>query len=293
MSRELSPAQQRTLVGVAELLRRFSVDFTSIADAVLSTEYIGNAQLRAIVAIAGTGPQTTRQLAQGSGMSRAATTKLVNHLEATDLVEISRDPRDRRRVLVTPTDSGQSAFQRLSVDLDVCFRRAEPIAKEIVRDIDDHLAVTDRDIDTCGTDGPLELLDEIARVGIELDDACRHVTGFQPPQGRQRVALIMLVYSNDLRPGDFAEELGLSSGGVSHLLDQLEGEGLVERRYGALVDRRGVVVTITDRGRAAMDAFCRGVREVAPELRSLFSSVRDYSQRPWQHDDRPPTAQEA
>ena len=49
-------------------------------------------------------------------------------------------------------------------------------------------------------------------------------------------------------PGHLAEQLGLSSGAMTARLDKLEGAGLVRRLRDPL-DRRGVVVELTDAGR--------------------------------------------
>ena len=55
-----------------------------------------------------------------------------------------------------------------------------------------------------------------------------------------------------LSAGDLSRALVMSSGGMTNLLDRLEKDGLV-RRGNDPADRRGVLVTITPKGRKAID----------------------------------------
>ena len=61
--------------------------------------------------------------------------------------------------------------------------------------------------------------------------------------------------------------LGLTSGGTTYLVDQLDAAGLVERRHGAIPgDRRAVVIQLTPRGRDACERFADVLIEHADEL---------------------------
>jgi DNA-binding MarR family transcriptional regulator len=55
-----------------------------------------------------------------------------------------------------------------------------------------------------------------------------------------------------LSAGDLSRALVMSSGGMTNLLDRLEQDGLV-RRGSDPADRRGVLVTLTAKGRKAID----------------------------------------
>ena len=64
-----------------------------------------------------------------------------------------------------------------------------------------------------------------------------------------RTALAALLADGPLRPGELADVLGLTSGGLTYLVNQLEADGFVERSYGLLAeDRRAVVIALTERG---------------------------------------------
>lgn len=68
--------------------------------------------------------------------------------------------------------------------------------------------------------------------------------------------LISLDVFGPQQPGSIAALLGLTSGGVSKMIDRLEGSGLVGRAHGAVPgDRRAVLVELTDLGRDAIVAF--------------------------------------
>jgi DNA-binding MarR family transcriptional regulator len=53
------------------------------------------------------GPKSAGELSEGTGLSSAATTTLIDRLERKGFVERVRDPVDRRRVLVEMTPQGR------------------------------------------------------------------------------------------------------------------------------------------------------------------------------------------
>jgi DNA-binding MarR family transcriptional regulator len=76
------------------------------------------------------------------------------------------------------------------------------------------------------------------------------------------------------RPGQLQGLTGLSSGGVSKLLDRLSEAKLVRRTYGAVPgDNRGVLVTITPSGRRVVRAVAAELGRHMPETRILLKEV--------------------
>jgi DNA-binding MarR family transcriptional regulator len=70
------------------------------------------------------------------------------------------------------------------------------------------------------------------------------------------LVLFSLDRDGPARPTALQEVTGLSSGGVTKLVERLEDKGLVRRRVGAVKgDRRGVLVELTRRGRQAARAI--------------------------------------
>ena len=88
------------------------------------------------------------------------------------------------------------------------------------------------------------------------------------------VVLCSLELDGPRRPGVLQELTGLSSGGVSKLLDRMEATGVVKRAYGGVPgDNRGVLVSITRRGHNVLDRFSGAVAAQLPEPRALVKEI--------------------
>ena len=88
------------------------------------------------------------------------------------------------------------------------------------------------------------------------------------------VVLCTLDLEGPRRPGELQAVTGLSSGGVSKLLDRMEQAGVVKRTYGGVPgDNRGVLVSITRRGRSLASRFCAAVAARLPESRALVKEI--------------------
>jgi DNA-binding MarR family transcriptional regulator len=92
-----------------------------------------------------------------------------------------------------------------------------------------------------------------------------------------------------MRPGEIAVATGLTSGGVSGMLDRLEAAGFITRELGSVPgDRRAVVVHLTDAGRRYVaEAMARHVPRIE-DLLDEFVVVLDY--RAAAGDPEQPTA---
>jgi len=88
------------------------------------------------------------------------------------------------------------------------------------------------------------------------------------------VALCALDLDGPRRPGGLQEVTGLSSGGVSKLLDRMEQAGVVKRTYGGVPgDNRGVTVSITRRGRTLIGRISSAVSARLPDNRALVKEI--------------------
>ena len=97
---------RRQLVGeLGTALQRYQRSVQAYDDAVGRALSLGPADLRCLDWLAD-GPKTAGVLATATGLRPAATTALIDRLEAKGLVERVRDDTDRRRVLVRMTDEG-------------------------------------------------------------------------------------------------------------------------------------------------------------------------------------------
>lgn len=100
---------RRQLVGeLGVALQRYQRSVQAYDDAVGRALALGAADLRCLDWLAD-GPKTAGTLATATGLRPAATTALLDRLEARGLVERFRDDDDRRRVLVRMTEEGARA----------------------------------------------------------------------------------------------------------------------------------------------------------------------------------------
>lgn len=87
------------------------------------------------------------------------------------------------------------------------------------------------------------------------------------------LTLCLLHLEGPQRPGALQARTALTSGGVTKLVERLEGDGLVRRRTGAVrEDGRAVVVTITDRG---VTQLLQLVRQFSEHVAELATFARD------------------
>jgi DNA-binding MarR family transcriptional regulator len=108
----------------------------------------------------------------------------------------------------------------------------------------------------------------IGRIGRELTEAIGSVGGVDLTGNAPIITLFALDLDGPKRPTDLQHVTGLTSGGVSKLLDRLEAAGLVTREWGAIAeDRRAAVVRLTSQGR-------RTAREIAGAIDERRESVR-------------------
>ena len=86
--------------------------------------------------------------------------------------------------------------------------------------------------------------------------------------------LCVLDLDGPSRPGHLQRLTGLSSGGVSKMLDRLSEAKLVRRSYGVVPgDNRGVLVTITPQGRRVVRAIATELGKHLPETTILLKEL--------------------
>jgi DNA-binding MarR family transcriptional regulator len=114
------------------------------------------------------------------------------------------------------------------------------------------------------------VLARLGRVGVQLSEALR-----SSPVDDHASVLVLCLLDGDgtCRPGRLVEALGMSSGGVTKLVDRLAARGLVDRSYGTLADRRGVVISITPAGIEELDTVLGVVLSHLREASSAAASL--------------------
>lgn len=79
-----------------------------------------------------------------------------------------------------------------------------------------------------------------------------------------------------MRPTAIGELTGLSSGGVTKLVERLEDKGLVSRKTGAVADdRRGVLVELTRRGRNVARTMADAVAGTTDDVRAMAAELAE------------------
>ena len=125
------------------------------------------------------------------------------------------------------------------------------------------------------SDTTARLLLLLAEFGDTVSQAMKEATGEPDLVGNAPIrVLATLDLSGPQRPADLAELSGMSSGGLSKLLDRMEEAGAIERVRGAVPgDRRGVLVSLTERGRALLRTFTEELALRLPETKRLVAEI--------------------
>jgi DNA-binding MarR family transcriptional regulator len=91
---------------------------------------------------------------------------------------------------------------------------------------------------------------------------------------------VMVITSIDLlgpqRPSDVIELTGMSSGGVTKVLDRLESNGLIVREFGKVKgDRRGTRLVLTGEGQKVAAELAAGLEDRMDALRRAVEELRE------------------
>lgn len=99
-------SRQQAVAKVGTAMQRYQRSVQAFDDAVGRRLGLGPADLRCLDWLS-EGPLTAKELATATGLRPAATTALIDRLEAKGLLRRSPSPDDRRRVLVEMTEEGR------------------------------------------------------------------------------------------------------------------------------------------------------------------------------------------
>ena len=293
-------------VGAAAItgrIRRTNFHLNRNAEEVFNTFNTTGASFDVLAALYGAGPpyqMTPTQFYRGHMMSSAGVTARLDVVERAGLVARSRDPRDRRGVIVTLTragqklvrDAAQALYRRQAFVQTVYIERERKqvlnLMKALLNSLErigsgttlpDYKAAIGPWVREFPTLDPwlVEFLLVIAmltgRINRETDRLLHDLDV-------SRTAMIILAAlrrsSNGQRlsPSELSQAALLSSAGMTAQLDQLEERGLV-RRSPHPEDRRALYVTLTPSGQKlvdkAIETYNAGHKRM---LTSLSSSER-------------------
>jgi DNA-binding MarR family transcriptional regulator len=254
---------------IVVLVRRLSILITDAVEDAGLYALTDNREIQVATQLHQAGPQRPRDLQGPVGLTSGGLAKLLDRLVADGLVvRTERDlDGDGRGVAVELTRSGKKAVSTLLRTVDHAHDACRPLAKDIVAELEALGA---------GHDDPLPepagVMVCLTRVGEAIIDA---VARTAPSDGMSSYLAVVLLSYIDLegggRPSAIMDLLGLSSGGVTKMVDRLVAEGLVTRHYGSLAsDRRAVTVRITRKGRSGLQV---ALESFTPHLDELWTAM--------------------
>jgi len=220
---------------------------------------------------------TPTDLYRGRMMSSAGMTARLDLIEHAGMVTRTRDPRDRRGVLITLTKPGQKLVREagLAVQKRQAFVRdvyTEPERREILRLLDRLLIPHER----AGSESTLPtnqaliapwtkafptadrwllaFLTTVPLLAARINRASERLVRDHglTSAGWDIICALRRSSPQRLSPGELSRASMLSSAGMTAQLDQLEKAGLVERMPHA-EDRRAINVSVTRSGQKLVD----------------------------------------
>jgi DNA-binding MarR family transcriptional regulator len=256
---------QQRLARAVVLGHRYSLRISSLVEDVVGAGSSGNAEVQVLTALVSTSALRPRDIMELTGLSRAGVAALVSRLEEIGLVERRSGKRDRRTVLTSLTRAGRRRLAELDAALEWHFIESRALVEEIITLLggDQSSPVTREASETA-----LMVAGKLGAAGAPFDSQLADEVGIA--NASSQIALTALLADGPLRPGELAEMLELTSGGLTYLVNQLEADGLVERSYGLLAeDRRAVVIALTEQGTetavtiaSILDAHSAGICDV-------------------------------
>ncbi|MFI6816057.1 MarR family transcriptional regulator [Nonomuraea sp. NPDC050328] len=99
------------------LLRQLQQSFDAFDEAAAARLGLNRTDLRCLDIVLGEGPLPAGQLSSALRLSPAATTTVIDRLERAGLVARTRDPGNRRLVLVASTETARAAEEQLFAPL--------------------------------------------------------------------------------------------------------------------------------------------------------------------------------
>lgn len=109
---------------IATLLRQLQQSFDAFDEAAATRLGLNRTDLRCLDIVLGDGPLPAGQLSAALKLSPAATTTAIDRLERAGLVSRTRDPGNRRVVLVAPTEAARAAEAELFTPVGLAGARA-------------------------------------------------------------------------------------------------------------------------------------------------------------------------
>jgi DNA-binding MarR family transcriptional regulator len=239
------------------------------------------------------GPLRPRDIQLLSGLTSGGTTNQLDRLAALRLVERSHDRvgGDRRAVVLSLAPEGRRVAELIAETFVERAGEIRAFLEELQAALFGDLPPTAPGVPatearlpaggrqpTSAADDRLRALESaiaLAQLGTLIGVAMS--VAIKPRDlVTNEMAIVMgaLATGGPSRPRDLIALTGLSTGGMSKLLERLRAHGLVELQHGGLEqDRRATLVRLAPPGRRAMASISREITARGEEIRTLCARV--------------------
>jgi DNA-binding MarR family transcriptional regulator len=250
------------------LVNRIGVRSTSrLVDAGLG-ELSSNVAIAVLSQLDANGPSRPRELLPSTKLTRGGLSNLLNRLESAGLIArvYGGVPGDRRGATVELTGAGVDALSAINRIVTDTLDALKADLAELATLID---SITTPDVSSIPATAALTHLGLLGLVGVVLVDALADVDPDDPTPSKTAVVLACAAEPDHTQPRELIEVTGLSSSGVSQLLERLEDGDLIHRRSDLPPDRRAVRVELTTRGHGHLVRQLAGVADHFELLRAV------------------------
>lgn len=255
---------------VIVLLDRYSRDLTNVANTFIGPSGLANRDLQLLLTIHRNPGLRPSALSDQLKISRALVSQSLHRFESAGLTGRRVDPVDRRSWHVAVTRSGRAQIQAFEARLATWFVQASPTVREMHALL--NLPLT---LESEANPTPLDAVRAAAAAGAPYtSELAARVLRFGRLTWTQRSALIAVHAFGPQRPVQLADELSLTSGGISAVIDHLESFALIERqRSSGEGDRKAVTVKLTPIGEQAVATVCKVFLKHSDQLLSAMAQT--------------------
>jgi DNA-binding MarR family transcriptional regulator len=256
-----------TLLRILTGCNEIGVHATASIEAAGHGEVSSNGEILVLAHLSQHGSQRPRQLLDVMSMTSGGLSNLLARLEGLDLV-IRRYglPGDRRGAAVSLTTSGRRTIGEIARAVDRSLTEDAALQERIVADV----LSLQPDVEASPAAGAptsaVERVVRLARLGIRVAEGLRATERSEPLPTKAALVLCYVADKGSAHPRDLRAITGLTSGGVTLLLDRLERQQYIGRSRGASGDGRDVDVHLTRRGRRRLDVVTGTLREHLGEI---------------------------
>jgi DNA-binding MarR family transcriptional regulator len=267
----------RDLVDHTGYLLRLAYDRASKTAAAEMPEGPHPREFAVLTALTSMGPVSQQQLAERLRVNRTLMVRIVDRLERRGLVERRRDPTDRRSYALEVTAAGHAELAALTPEI---MRTNAVMAERLTAEEIARLNELLRTLITAdpGRIVPPELAAVtgflIALAHFRSRDRANELFRPLAIEVRHYGLLATLDRIGPSSQQAIADALRISGTMVTQIVDDLEREGLVERRRNP-ADRRSHTVTMTPKGNRVLAEAREAVEAAAAEAAVPFGAAGD------------------